>query len=121
MTEKKKLRPKEITIPNYSVFGLQQVFLDIMAVEMDEGTAYHPTISFWLDDGREHEDKVVTIALDNFVSDEDNVEEMIRDVATYLGNIFNDICETVTVYDIAGEAEDEYNLNEMFDDGRTIN
>ena len=112
---------KEVVIKNFHSFGVHLVFLDIQAVDTeDDVVVYYPTLSVLLDDNVEHEHKVITLNLASFLSDDENIEEMVRDVATRISAVFPDINDIVTVYDIVGEEIGEYSLNDLFGNGEEV-
>jgi hypothetical protein len=114
------MKKKETYIPNFCFFGVKGVFLDVFAIEHSDEVFYNPTVTVFLDDDREHEPKAVTLNMDNFIADEDGIEEMVKDLAGRLCVLFSEIGDQVSVYDIDGECVAEYSLAELTNQTETI-
>lgn len=106
-------KPKKVTIPNWTLFGVHSVGIEIHTFEGDDADYYQAALTVFLDDGAEHteesdDQKVITLFLDTNSGD---LDQYIYDTVTWAAAAITNVGNKVFVFNPDGDIAKEIELD----------
>lgn len=102
---------QDVTISNWTIFGAQSVSIDIHEYMNESNQSeYNSSLTIFLDDGEENQEKVITIITDIWNA---CAHCCALTTAHHACQIFDDIIDTVFVVNIRGDVVEEFSLTDV--------
>ena len=108
-------KSKKVTIPNWTLFGVRSVGVEIHTFESDDADVYQAALTVFIDDGVEHteesdDQKVITLFLD---TNSDDLDQYIFETVNWIAAAITNVGNNVFVFNPDGDIVKEIELDKF--------